>query len=342
MIHRKCLVLAAAAALFGCGDAPDETKGGPAKPPVGSKPKQGIPPNAVGGFSIQVPAMTLEPGEERTPCFVFPLELEGPSRFVAAASVTTTEGLHHGNLTSRPKTGEGIRSCDGENGAGLLGGEAGDILAGGAVLFGSSTQLVGTEWRRFPEGQAYRIKDGFEIVARMHYLNTTTKALTVAPEYSWHTIPQSDVTQEIAPFIWVMRGFEIPPKSEYSMESECWLPEPMKIVDAMPHMHALGSRFFGSYVGGELDGQNFLNVEGFDEASDIFSYDPAVDLSQGNGFRFGCTWKNTFNKTIVEGIGDNEMCMMFGYSYPVTSAYNVVASSDYCLPGPSPNPAADD
>ncbi|MEZ4227479.1 MAG: hypothetical protein R3B13_41455, partial [Polyangiaceae bacterium] len=315
------------AVLLGCGAQSDAE---PISGPKGTPPRQGAPENTVGGFSIRVPETTLQPGDELTPCWVFPLELSGPSRFVAAASLTTTVGLHHGNITTRKKTGDGIRPCD-KSTEGVLGGEAGDILTGGSVLFGSSTQVVGTEWRRFPDGFAYRVKDGYEIVARMHFLNTSSKPLTLAPEYQWYTIPESDVGEELGAFIWVLSDFEIPPKSELSTETECWIDKPMKVVDAMPHMHALGERFFAGYVGGERDGENFLDDKGFDEASDIYSYQPAIDLSQGNGFRFGCTWKNTHDKTIVEGIGDNEMCMLFGYSYPADSAYSAKATAQKCV-----------
>ncbi len=325
------------AVLPGCGsESEPSTPGGNGGTP-GTLPEQGPPPNAIGGFSIQVPEITLQPGDEKTPCWVFPLELNGPSRFVGGASLTTAAGLHHGNLTTRKKTGEGIRPCEKGKG-GVFGGEAGDVLGGGSVLFGSSTQLVGTEWRRFSPGQAYRIKDGYEIVARLHYLNTSAKPITLAPKYEWFTVPEAEVTREIAPFFWAIQDFEIPPKSEFSVETECWVGEPMKIVDAMPHMHALGQRFFISYVGGDRDGEIFLDDTGFDEASDIYSYEPAIDLSQGNGWRFGCTWKNTHNKTIVEGIGDNEMCMLFGYSYPAENAYSALATKDKCIPVPSPPP----
>jgi hypothetical protein len=37
-----------------------------------------------------------------------------------------------------------------------------------------------------------------------------------------------------------------------------------------------------------------------------------VVIQPGDGFSFSCTWKNTFDKPIVEGVGDDEMCMMFG------------------------------
>lgn len=331
----KWLGSLALALTLGCGaesePVPKQTQ------PPGATPEQGPPENAIGGFSVQFPDITLAPGEERTPCWVFPLEIDGPSRFVGGASLTTTAGLHHGNLTSRKKTGEGVRPCE-KGKSGVFEGEAGDILGGGSVLFGSSTQLVGTEWRRFPEGQAYRVKDDYEVVARMHFINTSAKPIILAPKYEWFTVPEADVSQEIAPFIWILSDFEIPPKSEYSVDTECWVGAPMKIVDAMPHMHALGERFQISYVGGEKDGEVFLDDQGFDEASDIYSFNPAIDLSQGNGFRFGCTWKNTFNKPIVEGIGDNEMCMLFGYSYPVENAYSALATREKCVVAPSPPP----
>lgn len=287
---------------------------------------EGEPANTVGGFSAQIPAEQLEPGDETTPCWVLPLEVEGPSRFVAAASLTTGVGLHHGNITTRPKTGEGVRPC--EERTGLGGSEAVDVLDGGAVLFGSSTQVVGTEWRNFPRGMAFRIKQGFEIVARMHYLNSTSEPISVSPEYRWYTVPEEDVENELAPIFWDITGFEIPPNSQHTVSTECYFYEPMKVVSAMPHMHALGTRFTMGYLGGPKDGELFMDDVGFDPESDIYTYSPAIDLSQGDGATFSCTWDNIFDKTIVEGIGDNEMCMMFGYAYPAKNAFSAISTDN--------------
>jgi hypothetical protein len=66
-------------------------------------------------------------------------------------------------------------------------------------------------------------------------------------------------------------------------------------------------------------------------------YAPAIDLSQGSGgggeigATFSCSWKNTLNKEIVWGVGDNEMCMMYGYAYPPSAAYSAIASDRECL-----------
>lgn len=320
--------------VSGCGGSEEPDSGS-----RGTRPETGKPPNAVGGFSIQLPEETLQPGDETTPCYVFPLEMQGPSKFVNGAVLRTTPGLHHGNITTRPKTGEGFRECDAQTGLG--GSEAGDIVKGGSVLFGSSTQVSGEEWRRFPNNMAYRVQDGFEIVARMHYLNTTPEPLKVAPTYEWYTIAESDVSEEIGPMFWSIGDFEIPPNSEHTVSAECAFPKPMQIVEAMPHMHALGTHFGASIVGGPNDGEVFLDEKGYDPDGAIRVFDPPVDLTGSTGVHFSCTWNNPFDKTIVEGIGDNEMCMLFGYALPAANAFSAFATdTGQCVevlpPAPTP------
>ena len=219
-------------------------------------------------------------------------------------------------------------------------GEAADILQGGAVLFGSSTQIEGTEWQSLPDGLGYKLRPDQEIVARMHYLNASGAPITVTPRYAWYTIDEANLTHLVSPFVWVFQGFEIPPKSELTVTGGCRIPEEMRLVNVLPHMHRLGTAFTADFLGGALDGQRFLDSQGYDpDRGVILQYDPAIDLSQGDGVRFSCTWRNTFDKTIVEGIGDNEMCMMFGYSYPAESAYSAIASGENaCIVVAAPAP----
>lgn len=328
---RALTALLAPLALLACNGGEPAPSGPPAPvAPVGKPPRKSPPKDPVGGFSIQLPELTLAPGDEQSPCFIFPLDLQGPSHFVGGASLTVGPGMHHGNITTRPKTGEGSRPCPKDEGG--LAGEAVDISKGGAVLFGSSTQITGTEWQSFPEGMAYRIKDGFEIVARMHYLNVSSAPVDIAPAYTWYTIAEEAMTQEIGPFAWNFNDISIPPQSSLTVTGTCDIPKPMHIVNVLPHMHKLGTAFQARFVGGPLDGQLFLDSPGYDpDRGVIEQYDPAVDLSQGTGASFSCTWNNTFDKTIVEGIGDNEMCILFGYAYPPENAFTTVADEGHCV-----------
>jgi hypothetical protein len=136
-------------ALAGCEDDPWRVFA------TGAAPEKQPPAHVAGGFSIAIPPVTLLPGQERSPCYIFPIELEGSSHFVGGGSLSTGPGVHHGNITTRPRTGEGVRPCPDDEG--ILGSEAGDVVKGGTVLFASSTQIEGEEWLTFPEGTAFRI-----------------------------------------------------------------------------------------------------------------------------------------------------------------------------------------
>jgi len=240
----------------------------------------------------------------------------------------TEPGLHHGNITTRPSTGEGIRACspeDAQNDSGT------DVLAGGMVLFGSSTQITGDEWYRFPDGDGYRVHDGFEIVARMHYLNPTDAPVTFAPTYEWFTIDETKLVHELGAFLWLYSDFMIPPNSSLTATGDCDLPNnhPMHIVSLLPHMHKLGRSLDATYKGGPFDGEKFLDSPGYDPDNGVLvQYDPPVDLTPTTGITFSCTWQNTFDKTIVEGVGDNEMCILFGYAYPFENAYSALSTGE--------------
>jgi hypothetical protein len=307
------------------------------EPPVGGSPLQESPAHTVGGFRIDIPETVLSPGEEIEPCWIFPLDVTGPSRLVGGAVLRTHPGMHHGNITTRRKTGEGFREClpgDGDSGTDVING-------GGNVLFGSSTQIAGDEWYRFADGEGYRVRDDFEIVARMHFLNPSDQEITVAPTYEWFTIDEAKLVNELGAFIWMYSNFEIAPQSTLTATADCSLPgtHPMHVVSLLPHMHKLGTSLDATYVGGPFDGMKFLDSPGYDPDNGVLTqYDPPVDLTEATGITFSCTWHNTFDKTIREGVGDNEMCMIFGYAWPVEKAFTAYAEPGNCLMFATPAP----
>jgi hypothetical protein len=332
MVRAAFLIALALVAFAACGSS-GSSSGGPGFA-QGAKPQQAPPENTVGGFSIQLPSTTLMPGEETFPCWIFPLDVQGPSLMVGGGYVESQPGMHHGNVTTRPATGTGMRPCPANDPSSQLGGEAQDVLDGGSVLFGSSTQYIGTEWQSLPPGMAYPITAGFEIVARMHYLNPSTQPLTLAPKYRWYTVDEKKVTQVLAPFAWQYTGFQIAPGQTLTVTGSCYFPGPMKIVFVLPHMHKLGTAFTASFIGGPLDGKDWLQSRGYDPGEGVMQvFDPPIDLSQGQGSTFSCTWDNTTDETVVEGVGNNEMCILFGYGFPTATTYtaNVDDSNKKCV-----------
>jgi hypothetical protein len=105
----------------------------------------------------------------------------------------------------------------------------------------------------------------------------------------------------------------------------------------MPHMHRMGVEFNAGFSGGKRNGEAFLASKGYDpEQGVMVTYDPAIDLSHGDGAWFSCTWDNSLCKTLEEGIGDNEMCILFGYAYPPQNSFSMLASPQSCLASSRP------
>ncbi|HZS36727.1 MAG TPA: hypothetical protein VFF06_07875 [Polyangia bacterium] len=303
---------------------------GAASIPQGKAPPKQAPPHTVGGFSAELPSVTLAPGDEVLPCFIVPLVLEGPSHLVGGARLTVGPGMHHGNVSARPATGTGVRACpDSDRGDAQ---QALDVLNGGAVLFGSSTQVVGEEWQSFPAGDGYRIADGFEIIARMHYLNASTGSVTVAPRYDWYTIDEATLQHELGPFAWDQEDIDLAPGADVTLTARCLFEQPMHIVSVLPHMHKLGYALDAGFVGGPLDGKTFLTSPGYDPSNGVIQqYDPPVDLSSADGAWFSCAWHNTLDKQVVYGVGDNEMCILFGYAWPKPASYSALVKNGHCV-----------
>jgi hypothetical protein len=68
----------------------------------------------------------------------------------------------------------------------------------------------------------------------------------------------------------------------------------------------------------------------------LTQYDPAIDLGAVDGITFSCTWRNTLDVTVTEGVGNNEMCMLFGYGYPPAQSYSALAGPGSCVMSPPP------
>jgi hypothetical protein len=325
--------LLAAVLCAGCAADGDDQPVAPLPPLYQAQPPvQGEPAHVVGGIVVELPEMVLDPGAEEFPCWIVPVAIDGGSHIVGGAHLTTGPGLHHGNLTARPKTGEGMRLCTADDLAG--GAEALDVVNGGTWVFASSTQIEGEEWQSFPEGHGYRISDDWEIVARMHYLNTTAAAVPVAPRYEWFTIDEATLVHQLYPFGFIYSSFHIPPLSTYTVTGNCYhplsIPHGFQILQLMPHMHALGTAFTASFLGGERAGEKFLDSPGYDpDRGVVVQYQPAVDLAIADGVSFACTWDNVYDEEIVEGVGKNEMCMLFGYGYDAPY-FGQAASSEVC------------
>jgi hypothetical protein len=301
----------------------------------------GMPKNLVlpdppkSGFRLVVPPRTLAPTEEVEDCqaWAYP---NIKYMNVYAARLYTTGGLHHSNMYGVPLSSSGpspYPACN--SGQADLFTQVPNWLAGNItdVLFANSTQIDGGEQIVFHPGMAFSITtEGREVATTIHWLNVTANDVTSETVYDFFTMPDDQVTQPLVPFVFENESFRIPPHSVGEITTTCDLVEHGNIVSIMPHTHKRATAFTVDLLRGDGSSERIFEAGSFDTSSDIRVLDAPVSLEGFTQIRHQCTVNNDLSDTIVWGIGQNEMCTLFGYLYPPTAQLlGYVGSGDNCL-----------
>lgn len=236
---------------------------------------------------------------------------------VNAVELVQDVGSHHSNWTFVPEDRypgpDGVWPCAERDYDQLSA-----ALAGG-VIYAQSTQAV-REVQKFPDGAVVRLPPRAKIIGDVHLLNGSDAPLTGHAEMTLYAIDPAEVTVQLAPFHMTYDGLDLPPRAISRFTGECDLtaafggPLDMVLYYALPHTHALGTRFFFDVIGGPLDGTNLLDVRGFNGEARGRLYEPPLDLSGASGLRFGCEFDNPREVSVGWGFGDQEMCEMLGFA----------------------------
>ena len=241
--------------------------------------------------------------------------------FVNAVELVQNEASHHSNWTFVPDDRyagpDGVWPCDERNYDQLSA-----ALAGG-VLYAQSTQAA-KEVQKFPDGAVVRLPPHARVIGDVHLLNPTDRPIRGRVEMTIYSLDPGDVRVRLSPFHLTYDALDIPPRSTSRFTGECELssyfesatgtPLAMTLYYALPHTHALGTRFFFEVVGGPDDGRSLLDVDGFNSEARGRLYDPPLDLAGATGLRFGCEFDNPRNESVGWGFGDQEMCEMLGFA----------------------------
>lgn len=284
-----------------------------------------LPDPPKSGFRLVAPPRTLAPGEEVLTCISWPFPAI-KNTLVYSARVHATPGLHHSNVISKPPNEDhGPNPYPGcYPGADDPFSDLPAVIPD--VLFASSTQVTGREDLVFPPGLAFRVDPSREVSTNYHLLNTTSEEQTIEVAYDFFTMEEADLENEVAPFAMQVNDFFIPPHTTQEVGATCRA-YGGNVVSIMPHFHQLSERFATEIVDTEGAATVVYEDQGFDIESDIRTYDPPLVLDDYDSLRFGCRFNNTTDHDITYGLGDNEMCVLFGYLYPVKS--QVVGASPY-------------
>ena len=268
--------------------------------------------------------ITLESGQELNGwCQQWRLKNEEPI-WVNAVEFMTDGGYHHSNWFFVPEDSdigrsypEGLwKNCYAQGFDEL------EAAIAGGVIFAQSTQ-VDQETQKFRKGAAVRIPKNAIVIGATHLLNVEPTPKSTGLRMRLYTMPEEDVETPLLPIRLSYLDLKIPPLSQAEFTSDCNFRSAYesqtgetfnaKLHYVLPHYHGLGTGFELTLIGGALDGTSLVADQKF--SSDPFGrvFEPPIDLSESDGFRFSCRYTNTFEKTIYWGIGDNEMCVMLGF-----------------------------
>jgi Copper type II ascorbate-dependent monooxygenase, C-terminal domain len=278
-----------------------------------------LPDPPKSGFRVIAPPRTMMPGEEVEYCLAWPFP-KFTNDVVYTGRLYTTKGLHHSNLISKP-----VDPTVGPNPYPNCNPGASDPFSRlpqviPDVLFANSTQVVGEETLAFPPGKGYPVDPSHEIITDIHLLNTTADTEVVEVAYDFFTMPASDLVDEVAPFVLQVDNFDIPPHSTGVVGSSCAV-FGGNVVEMMPHTHKLATAFTVDLIDELGTDKRVIDNGAFDSQSHIQMFEPELDLTTTASMAFQCTFANTTNQDVVYGIGQNEMCVLFGYLYPVRNQF---------------------
>jgi hypothetical protein len=277
------------------------------------------------GFRLVAAPQVVAPGEEIETCISWPFPAKLASNIVYAGRLYTTPGLHHSNVVTKPIDPDAgpqpYPSC--HPGAYDPFGDLPEVIPD--VLFANSTQVLG-ETLTFPEGVGFKVDTARDIVTSIHFLNTSTEPLRVEVAYDFFTMPEEALKSEAAPFVLQVNDFLIPPHTTQSIGSTC----PVfggKVAAMMPHTHKLLESFKVDMIHQDGSVEPVYEKGAFDTESDIKLFDPPLETSTLDQMRYECVFNNTTDHDVTYGLGENEMCILFGYVYPAIKQF--VAYTDY-------------
>ncbi|MBC8070913.1 MAG: hypothetical protein IAG13_21475, partial [Deltaproteobacteria bacterium] len=262
--------------------------------------------------------LDLAPLEETSPCLQWTLNNEAPI-YVQTVRLTNDGGSHHSNWFAVPE--DAFAGPDGYYNCAERGFQELDAAVAGTVLFAQSTQSRIDE-QPLPEGVVIKIPPRHKIVAGGHFLNLADAPYRTEMRMALELVHPKLVEVVAAPFRLTYYDLALPAMRESRFSADCDMsatyvdavgrPLDLKLYYVTPHYHYLGNWFDLFIEGGERDGENLFHFDGFNGSSNGKSFDPPIDMTGADGFRFTCGYDNWRDREIGWGIGDQEMCVMLG------------------------------
>ena len=195
-----------------------------------------------------------------------------------------------------------------------------------SLVVGAQTEAM--DWK-LPEGVTIPFEPHQQMLAQVHWLNTTDKTLDWEIDLSFHTTTES--VEHLGTVFGVNKRIDIPPGERTRVEQFCPVPAGAKLHAVMGHFHMHGYDYaMQERMPNQTQGQMLYSAP--DEPAFQFkTYAPAHNVAPGAGFQFGCSFFNYGDQQITWGSDTKtqEHCNMTAYFSPAEKV------SELCVLEPS-------
>ena len=253
---------------------------------------------------------TMSPGKETTKCTLKRLDNVDPI-FVTGIKVKLAQGSHHLIVYKSEETEEKHEpfKCTPFT-EGLIGGAFPLIISQKAE-----------EHLEFPNGVAIKLEPNQMVRIEAHFLNYFPEDIIAHADVTFETIEEEDVVAEANMLFYGTPDFEVKANTVTQTPWNRLTQWSGTNVFALTgHTHKLGTNVeVYKTSGDEDDGDEIYPLdEQFDWAeAPVIQYDPPLSFSEGEGFRYRCSWDNPTDQTVGFGESSNqEMCFFWAYYYP--------------------------
>ncbi|MEE2658742.1 MAG: hypothetical protein VX733_09585 [Candidatus Latescibacterota bacterium] len=179
--------------------------------------------------------------------------------------------------------------------------------------------IFGTQWPsmqyEMPESVALRIPANYAIDMNSHYVNRTDESFEGEVYVNLHYADPDEI-EHVAQII-DFNNFDIdlPPGKVTTLKRDFTFDQRVNIFQLFSHAHELNTEFRVEILGGDRDGEEVYFSSDW-EHPPILTYDPALVIKHGEGFRLIATYDNFRDYTVNFGLlSTDEMMILFGLYY---------------------------
>jgi hypothetical protein len=266
----------------------------------------GLPPGTTPGTVQLVSAdYTLQGGQEIYICKRVTMK---DDVWIHSITPVNGAGTHHQLIAvdPNPQLGDGIESpCD-------------PLQPTWNMIFASG---VNSPSLTMPDGVAFHLAKGDQLVFQMHLLNAEADAVTSKASLDVVTLDPVDTDHEAEmvlagpPPIATLTRFDIPPGDNQVISSSCTFTGDSNYYALFPHMHKLGKHIkVTTIIGGA---SNVIWDNDYQFTDQQFTSFAPIPMHTGDKIHVDCTYDNETGAPVPMGESSNqEMCFAISYRFP--------------------------